>query len=152
MFFSVLFFCSSLSCLWPCLALVLVRKLLVVAYLLVHCRARRFTNLRAIHQELAISQKQEFDDKGFSNAIDTIWVKSFNDAADALTNLTVLVKTSNREYIISREPITVEINSKSSVALDWAPDETGIQWIEVRWNDEYLGHRSNGFFGERIGY
>jgi len=62
--------------------------------------------------------------------------------ADALTNLTVLVKTSNREYIISREPITVEINSKSSVALDWAPDETGIQWIEVRWNDEYLGEGS----------
>ena len=37
--------------------------------------------------------------------------------ADALTNLTVLVKTSNREYIISREPITVEINSKSVLRL-----------------------------------
>ena len=62
--------------------------------------------------------------------------------ADTATNLTVIVKTSNREYIISREPITVEINSKSTVALDWAPDETGIQWIEVRWNDEYLGEGS----------
>ena len=33
-------------------------------------------------------------------------------------------------------------NSKSSVALDWAPSETGVQWIEVRWNDEYLGEGS----------
>ena len=62
--------------------------------------------------------------------------------ADAETNLTVIVKTANGESTISREPISVKVNSKSSVALDWAPDETGIQWIEIRWNDDYLGEGS----------
>ena len=39
--------------------------------------------------------KQEFDDQGFSNAIDSIWVKSFNDAADALTDF---VETGTLEW------------------------------------------------------
>ena len=65
-----------------------------------------------------------------------------NGNADAETNLTVFVKTADGEYMISMEPIIVNVNSKSSVALDWAPSETGVQWIEVRWNDEYLGEGS----------
>ncbi len=65
-----------------------------------------------------------------------------NGNADAETNLTVFIKAADGEYMISREPIIVNVNSKSSVALDWAPSETGVQWIEVRWNDEYLGEGS----------
>tara|TARA_R100001015_G_C4633330_1_gene198144 strand:+ start:1554 stop:3437 length:1884 start_codon:yes stop_codon:yes gene_type:complete len=39
--------------------------------------------------------KQEFDDQGFKNAMDSIWVKSFNDAADALTDF---VETGTLEW------------------------------------------------------
>ena len=46
------------------------------------------------------------------------------------------------KFIIAQEPILVSINSKSSIALDWAPDTIGSQWIEVRWNNEYLGEGS----------
>ena len=62
--------------------------------------------------------------------------------ADANTNITVVVRNSKGEFIIAQEPIIVLINSKSSIALDWAPDTIGSQWIEVRWNDEYLGEGS----------
>jgi hypothetical protein len=62
--------------------------------------------------------------------------------ADAITNLTVIVKNSGGEFIIAQEPISILMNSKSSIALDWAPDTVGSQWIEVRWNEEYLGQGS----------
>jgi len=39
--------------------------------------------------------KREFDDQGFKNAMDSIWVKSFNDAADALTDF---VETGTLEW------------------------------------------------------
>ena len=62
--------------------------------------------------------------------------------SDANTNITVLVRNAKGEFIIAQEPIVVTINSKSSIALDWAPDTIGSQWIEVRWNNEYLGEGS----------
>jgi len=62
--------------------------------------------------------------------------------ADANTNLTVLVRNFNGEFIIAQEPVVVLINSKTTITLDWAPDTLGSQWIEVRWNDEYLGEGS----------
>ena len=62
--------------------------------------------------------------------------------SDANTNITVLVRNAKGEFIIAQEPVLVSINSKSSIALDWAPDTIGSQWIEVRWNNEYLGEGS----------
>ena len=55
--------------------------------------------------------KQEFDDKGFSNAIDTIWVKSFNDAADALTNFVETGKLEFKDFVqsILRDIVRLQI-------------------------------------------
>ena len=55
--------------------------------------------------------KQEFDDKGFSNAIDTIWVKSFNDAADALTNFVETGKLEFKDFVqsILRDLVRLQI-------------------------------------------
>jgi len=62
--------------------------------------------------------------------------------SNAETNLTILVKNSKGESVIAREPINVETGSRSSIAIDWAPGVIGTQWIEVRWNDQYLGEGS----------
>tara|TARA_Y100001973_G_scaffold80926_1_gene119226 strand:+ start:341 stop:2236 length:1896 start_codon:yes stop_codon:yes gene_type:complete len=55
--------------------------------------------------------KQEFDDQGFSNAIDTIWVKSFNDAADALTNFVETGKLEFKDFVqsILRDLVRLQI-------------------------------------------
>jgi hypothetical protein len=55
--------------------------------------------------------KQEFDDQGFKNAMDSIWVKSFNSAADALTDFVETGKLEWQDFVrsILRDLVRLQI-------------------------------------------
>ncbi len=71
----------------------------------------------------------------------TITVENIGNA-DTNTNLTVFAKNSDGEFVIAREEVIVNMNMQSSVTIDWVPEEKGVHWVEVRWNEIYLGEGS----------